>query len=112
MLPSRCLLEHFLISVRADAQVFEESKKLMSNDRDPRNSKDKLDIIQRIEWLENRIQRVEDRQIYLEYDLHAENKHLRDENLGRRQEVDYASEDYSSNEDSSQREYSQERRGR
>jgi hypothetical protein len=49
---------------------------------------------------------------YLEYDLHAENKHLRDENFGRRQEVDYASEDYSSNEDSCEREYSEERRGR
>jgi len=84
----------------------------MSNDRDPRNSKDHLEIIQWIKSLEDRIQRVEDRQTYLEYDLHAEITHLRDENLGRRQEVDYASEDYSSNEDSWEREYSEERRGR
>ncbi len=57
-------------------------------------------------------QEIKKRLTYLEYDLHAENKHLRDENFGRRQEVDYASEDYSSNEDSCEREYSEERRGR
>ena len=57
-------------------------------------------------------QEIKKRLTYLEYDLHAENKHLRDENFGRRQEVDYASEDYCSNEDSCEREYSEERRGR
>lgn len=43
---------------------------------------------------------MRDRLTYLEYDLHNENQRLKDEIVYFRQEVDYSSEDYCSNEDS------------
>lgn len=59
----------------------------------------------RIESLRAENKQIRGRLDYLENDLHAENDRLRDENLGWRQEVDYSSEDYCSNEDSSERQH-------
>ncbi len=82
-------------------------------EEDLRHLCDQVEVMGKaIESLQTENQEIKTRLTYLEYDLHTEITHLRDENLGRRQEVDYASEDYSSNEDSWEREYSEERRGR
>ncbi|MDD1419103.1 hypothetical protein MEO40_08175 [Dolichospermum sp. ST_sed1] len=48
---------------------------------------------------------MKSRLTYLEYDLHPENQRLSDENTNFRQEVDYSSEDYCTNEDSWQHEH-------
>jgi hypothetical protein len=73
---------------------------------------DMIFILQRMENLENKFQSLQiehqnmkSRPTYLEYDLHSENQRLSDENTNFRQEVDYSSEDYCTNEDSWQHEH-------
>jgi hypothetical protein len=73
---------------------------------------DMIFILQRIENLENKFQSLQiehqnmkSRLTYLEYDLHPENQRLSDKNTNFRQEVDYSSEDYCTNEDSWQHEH-------
>jgi len=84
-----------------------------------RNQSDFLrNLVERIEALETnsrsyqtQIQHLEDRQTYLEYDLHAKNGELKDKLSRWQQEPDYSDENYCSHEDSSEREYSAERLG-
>lgn len=61
-------------------------------------------LLDEIESLKTQMKKMENRQTYLEYDLHAENRRLRDTLHAYSQEVDYYSEDYCSNEDSVERE--------
>lgn len=56
-------------------------------------------LVNQINLLTAENKAIKDRLAYLEYDLHAENGRLQDENLGLRQMADYSSDEYCSYED-------------
>jgi hypothetical protein len=78
----------------------------MNNFLNPSNVEDVFrSLVAQIKSLQSENKEIKDRLTYLESTLHTENERLRDENFGWRQAVDYYSEDYCSNEDSSERKY-------
>lgn len=50
-------------------------------------------LLTRMQHLEQKCTNLEERQSYLEYDLHTDNANLKAENLGLRQQLDYPSDD-------------------
>jgi hypothetical protein len=50
-------------------------------------------LLTRMQHLEQKCTNLEERQSYLEYDLHNDNGNLKAENLGLRQQLDYPSDD-------------------
>ena len=50
-------------------------------------------LLTRVQHLEQKYTKLEERQCYLEYDLHNDNGNLKAENLGMRQQLYYRSED-------------------
>ncbi len=49
-------------------------------------------LLTRMQHLEQKCTNLEERQSYLEYDLHNDNGNLKAENLGLRQQLDYPSD--------------------
>ncbi|MFB2834293.1 hypothetical protein [Floridanema evergladense] len=68
-------------------------------------------LFNEIALLKKEINQIKDRQAYIEYDLHAENQLLKDQLSEKQCQPNYSSEDYCSNADFNEREYSAERLG-
>jgi len=49
-------------------------------------------LLTRMQHLEQKCTNLEERQSYLEYDLHSDRENLKAENLGLRQQLDYPSD--------------------